>query len=178
MDQILNFDGKFLVWIQDALQNPILDKFFISITHMGDLGIVWIALGIILLCFKRTRKTGLILCLSLLTTHILNTLVIKNIIMRPRPYETLQNVVNLIGPQSQSSFPSGHASSSFAAATVPFLRERGLLKWLPIFLAALIAFSRVYVGVHYPIDVITGSLIGILIAGFMCFVFKKKRFRR
>ncbi len=174
MEQVLTFDGNFLLWIQNTFQHPLLDRFFIFITHLGDFGILWILLGLSLLLFKKTRKTGIILCVSLLMTHILNTLIIKNLVMRPRPYESLPDIVNLIGPQSQSSFPSGHAASSFASATVPFLLEKNFLKWLPIILACLIAFSRLYVGVHYPLDVFVGALIGISIASMICRFYKKK----
>lgn len=173
LDTILNFDTRLLLTLQEYLQHQILNPLFIFITHLGDHGLIWIVFGLLLICFKRTRMTGVLLLISLLITHLLNTIVLKNLIMRPRPYLTNSEVIRLIGPQSESSFPSGHSASSFASATIPFKREKGILKYLPILLAFLIAFSRIYVGVHYPLDVIAGTLIGILIANLINWLFEK-----
>ncbi len=158
------WDGELLILIQKVTEHPALDAFFTSFTQLGNHGELWIALGVVLLLFKKTRGTGLLLLISLLVAHLFNTLFLKELIDRPRPYEVMPDVRLLIGAVSESSFPSGHAATAFASAIVVFRRETGFLRWSVLVAAILMAFSRLYIGVHYPLDVLAGALIGTLIA--------------
>lgn len=162
-----------LQWIQETLRCGFLDHAFTFITHLGDVGIVWILLGVVLLCRKTTRRWGWAVLFSLLFAYVIGDLIIKNIVQRPRPF-TRAEVELLIPPPDSWSFPSGHSGSSFAAATALFLCSK---KWgtPALVLAGLIAFSRMYLFVHYPTDVLCGILLGVLTAFAVCGWMNRKK---
>lgn len=172
------WDAELLLWIQEISESPILDRFFVFFTALGDHGYLWIGTGVVLLCFKKTRVSGLLLLVALLCTHLLNNLVLKELINRPRPYEAMDMVRLLLDPQPETSFPSGHSATAFGSAFVLVIREKAWLRWIPFGAAVLMAFSRVYVGVHYPIDIAAGALVGILVAFLVCAVAKVIQDRR
>lgn len=151
-----------------TLRTPVLDFIMRYITYLGSGGAVWIVISVIMLFFKRTRKTGITLALALIIGLLLSTLGLKNIIMRERPFNTegaLLDVNSLLigAPSGRFSFPSGHSVSSFSAAAVLMIYSRKI--GMPAFiLAAFIAFSRLYLYVHFPSDVIAGAILGILFA--------------
>lgn len=162
-DAIFNFDSAILLFIQTNIRTNWLTPIVEFITHLGDAGIFWIALGIVLLIYKKTRRTGLIMLLCLLGAFVVNDLILKPLIARPRPFDTVPGLVSLVYEDS-FSFPSGHTSSSFACALPLALllgRKKGILAYV---LATLIALSRLYVGIHYPTDVIGGVVIGTLVS--------------
>lgn len=156
------FEASIILWIQENLRGP-LDGLWVFITHLGDEGYLWIALGIILLFFKKTRPIGFTVLLSLLINFIIVNVTLKDLIARPRPFVVNENIVTLISkPSAYRSFPSGHTSGSFSAMFA-------LYRWLPkkigipaLILASLIALSRLYVGVHYPTDLLGGVIIGFI----------------
>lgn len=164
MKKLLKFDAKFLLRIQKRLHNRYLDSFFKVFTHLGDFGAIWIFLIFIFLTMARTRKMAVFTILTLFLTWIINTVVLKKFLKRKRPYESLDEVRLLIKPQRDFSFPSGHAASSFACALSIILVYPSPIAVFALIIAFLMSFSRVYVGVHYPLDVTVGSLIGILIS--------------
>ena len=156
-------EAQILLYIQENLRNPILDPIMTFITHLGDAGIIWIITTIILLCFKKTRKIGLCCVFALLLQITLINGLIKNIVGRPRPYTMIDGLICMIGEQFDPSFPSGHTTISFACAYI-WLRKLPKKFGIPaVILACLIAFSRLYVGVHYPTDVLAGIVFGILL---------------
>ena len=162
----MNLDGGFLLFLQESVRNPVLDKIMIFITSLGDKGMIWILATVLLLIPKKTRKAGMVSAVALLGSLLFNNMLIKNIVQRPRPYVTLEDLRIIIPRPSEYSFPSGHSSSSFAAA-VSFYRLLPKKLGIPaIVLAGLIAFSRLYVGVHYPTDVLAGALMGIVLSYF------------
>ncbi|MDD5948279.1 MAG: phosphatase PAP2 family protein [Lachnospiraceae bacterium] len=164
MEWITNIDGQILLWIQEFVRNGILTPVMTGITHLGDAGRIWILLTLGLLIVPRTRKVGLMCACALLGSLLINNMILKNWVARVRPYEVVEGLKLLIERQHDWSFPSGHTASSFAAAVVMF---RNLPKWFGIpalVLAVAISLSRLYVGVHYPTDVLFGLLSGTAIA--------------
>jgi Membrane-associated phospholipid phosphatase len=161
---INNLDGYTLLFIQQHMRTPILTPFLKLLTDMGNSGLIWLIITIALLCFKKTRSVGLAALLSLVVCFIINNEILKNVIARPRPFTQLSGLNVLIPKPSDFSFPSGHTASSFAAAGAFFYC--GNKKWgiLALILAGFIGFSRLYLGVHYPSDVLFGALLGMLIS--------------
>ena len=163
IEVINNLDINILNFIRENLSNPIIDKLMVFITTLGDKGFIWIAIGIILLAQKKYRKVGFVLLIALLINLIIGEGVLKNVIQRPRVFTTYPNINIIINPPESYSFPSGHTASSFAAATVlGYYFKRYRYAFYAI--AALIAFSRLYLFVHYPSDIIAGILLGIVCA--------------
>lgn len=161
---LLELDRNMLLWIQDVIRSDILTPFFIIITKIGDGGIVWILISIILLIPKKTRRVGILSLLALVGSFIIDNIILKNLVARTRPYEVVQGLKLLIGKQNDFSFPSGHTGSSFASAVILY-KELPKKYGIPLIgLATLIGFSRLYLGVHYPSDVLGGAIIGTLIA--------------
>lgn len=139
-----------------------MDGFWIFLTSLADKGRFWILLGIVLLIFKKTRKAGATVLVSLLIGHIMTNDILKDLVQRPRPYVADPAVVTLIKPLKSYSFPSGHTTASFSAAFALLFSSPKRI-WIPsMILAAMIGFSRMYVGVHYPTDVIGGVAVGLL----------------
>lgn len=156
-----------LLWIQAHLRCEALDVFFRIFTHLGDFGIFWILLTTLLLIRPQTRYTGVVMGLSLLASVIFTEAVIKPLVDRPRPFE-LFPLDLLITPPVSSSFPSGHTSASFAAATAFFITDKkGFWRWFLMAVALLIALSRLYLFVHNPTDVLAGAVLGTVLA-FVC----------
>ncbi len=159
------FDLPILDWIAGHLWCPFLDALMPLITHLGDAGVLWIALALIFLCIPRYRKTGLSMALSLLMGLLVCNILLKPLVARPRPFDYQlahfgKTIPLLISAPTDFSFPSGHTIASFEAATAIFLRHRrwGIAAYI---LAGLIAFSRLYLYVHYPTDVLTSLVLGI-----------------
>ena len=176
MEQFLQLDGNILLWIQEHVRDDALTPFVTFITHLGDSGWFWIALAVVLLVIRKTRKIGLLTGCSLLVSFLINNVFLKNVVARTRPYEVVEGLHRIIEAQSDFSFPSGHTSSSFAAAVVIFLlcpKKAGVPAMI---LAFLIMLSRLYVGVHYPTDVFVGMITGTLTAVLVCVVAKRKKF--
>lgn len=159
-------DLSILFWIQENLRFDFLTPFWKAVTFLGNGGWFWIALGIGLLCFKKTRRTGFTVLLALVIGALITNVGLKNLVARTRPYDYTEAVRSLLPPQSDFSFPSGHTCASFAAAFVCLKLLPGFWGIGAMLLAALIAFSRLYLGVHYPTDILGGLLIG-LAAGWM-----------
>ena len=162
MEQILQFDFGVLQWIAAHLRTDWLTAVMQFITSLGNAGLIWIVLAVVLLFRRKTRPCGIAMLLALLLGLLIGNVWMKNFFARPRPFETFAELTPLIPPPQDYSFPSGHTLSSFAAATVIFcyFRPGGAAALLG---AALIGFSRLYLCVHYPTDVLTGMLLGIVI---------------
>lgn len=159
-------EADILLWIQNNIRNDVLTPIFKFITTLGNAGVIWIVLSVGLLIPKKTRRVGALALVSLLFSALIDNVILKNVVARTRPYEVIEGLTSLVGVQKDYSFPSGHTGSAFAAAVVMFL---GLPKksGIPILVfACLMGLSRLYVGVHYPSDVLGGALIGTGIALF------------
>ena len=151
-------DFAILQYIQQHIANPLLDYVMIAITHLGDYGIMWIALCVILLAMPKTRRSGVMLAVAMVAGLVICNIVLKNAIARPRPF-MVDSFPILINPPMGYSFPSGHSCNSFVAATVIGMNYKRY-RTVAFVMALLIAFSRVYLYVHYPSDVIAGAAIG------------------
>lgn len=153
-----------------------LDTFFGLITRLGDGGIFFIILGVIFLLFKKTRKAGLGMLLALLIGALFTNLVLKELVARPRPYVDESNIFHQWwldvghGIESEFSFPSGHTTASFAAMGAFFAFLNKKWSWLGLVLATLIAFSRIYIVVHYPSDILGGIVVGVASAVIAYFI--------
>ncbi|MCI8284491.1 MAG: phosphatase PAP2 family protein [Firmicutes bacterium] len=132
------------------------------ITSLGDGGRIWIIISLILIIPNKTRRYGMQMAIALIIGTLICNITLKPIVARIRPFD-LAGTIPLINPPSDFSFPSGHTTSSFAAATaLMFGSKLNAYNCASLILAFLIAFSRLYVYVHYPSDVLAGILIGVL----------------
>lgn len=181
MEQLLQLDGNLLLLIQEYLRTDGMTPFWKFITFLGDMGWFWIALSVILLIPKKTRKIGITCLISLAIGTLITNVALKNMIARTRPYEVIPGLQLLVDKQSDFSFPSGHSCASFAVAMVILRLSPKIWGFLAVVLASLIAFSRLYVGVHYPSDVIVGIMIGIFTAWFavkMVRAYDKRKYKK
>lgn len=180
-NMITNFEISILLWIQENLRGA-MDSFWIFITSLANKGIFWILVGVALLLFKKTRQTGITLLIALIINHVMTNMILKDLFARPRPYVASPELVTLIEKLSSYSFPSGHTSVSFSGALV-LQRMMPKKVWIPaLILACMIGFSRMYVGVHFPTDVLGGVVIGIIASTaayyLVQFVIKKQEQRK
>lgn len=156
-------DFAILYGIQDAIACPPLDAIMAFITACGDHGLIWIIAGILLLFSPKTRRWGITLLVTLVLTWVICEFGIKELVARPRPFVVDPTHELVIEAPSGYSLPSGHTLASFLSATVlafsPVARGWKVTAWV---MAVLIAFSRLYLFVHFPTDVLAGALIGTL----------------
>jgi len=143
------------------LRTPIGDVVVPLITRLGDAGIIWIILTVLLLIIPKTRKTGVIMLAALLADVLLCNVVIKNLVARTRPFD-VNTVQLLVAKPRDYSFPSGHTAASFASVTALYLAGEKKMWKVALVLAVLIALSRLYLYVHYPTDIIGGVIFGSL----------------
>ncbi|MBQ7345222.1 MAG: phosphatase PAP2 family protein [Oscillospiraceae bacterium] len=160
-----HFDLPILDWIAANLWCPFLDAVMPVITLLGDAGIFWIAIAVVLLFFPKTRRIGLGMGAALLLGLLVCNVTLKPLVARIRPYDYVLEqfgvqIKLLIEAQHDFSFPSGHTIASFEAATVLLIHSKKA--GVPaVVLACLIAFSRLYLYVHYPTDVIASVVLGV-----------------
>ncbi len=150
--------------ILDGIQSVFRCGFFDSvmpvISAVGG-GYIWCIFGIIALFFKKLRFSGIAVISAFTVTVLVTEFIIKPLFLRERPFMINTEHIMLVSEPFGSSFPSAHSSSSFAA-TVPFFRIKRSIGIGAVILAALVAFSRLYLYVHFPTDVLTGIAIGII----------------
>ena len=151
LEWIQNIDAQILLFIQQYIRQDMINWF-------------WIVLGVVLLIPKKTRKSGFTALLALIIGSVITNLVLKAAVARIRPYDAVEGLVPLVKKLRDYSFPSGHTCASFSCAVVyykmyPDIKGKGAMA-----LAVLIALSRLYVGVHYPTDVLGGAIVGWLSA--------------
>ena len=160
LEWIHNMDAQILLFIQQYLRNDMFNWFWKGITFLGDGGWFWIVLGLGLLIPRKTRKAGIAALLALVLGALITNLGLKKLVARIRPYDSVEGLVPLVARLKDYSFPSGHTCASFACATVYYKLHPGKWGKAALILAVLIALSRLYVGVHYPTDVLAGGIVG------------------
>ena len=155
----MNAELTFLQFLQ-SMHSPMLDGSMCFITRLGDSGILWVTLTAALLVFRKTRRVGCVLAAALLIDAVLCNLLLKPLVARIRPCGILTEVQLLIPYPDDFSFPSGHTAASFASVTALWLagKKQWAMAALPV--GVLIAFSRMYLCVHYPTDILGGVILG------------------
>lgn len=165
LDWLLTLDGGILLWIQAHLRGPVQDAAVSFYTTLGDAGMLFILAAVLMLCFKRTRKAGITALLALAIGFVCTNLFLKHLVARPRPWLDVAGLVALIEESDPNSFPSGHTTCAFAFAGALWRTAPDKwMKWAALTAAVLMGFSRLYVGVHYPSDVLVGVLVGLFAA--------------
>lgn len=162
LEYIYNADFYILDLINKYFSCKALDIIMPAITRLGNAGIMWIILTIICLITKKYRKTGIAMAVGLVLGLLVGNLFLKNVFARLRPFQIKEGIDLLIAAPKDFSFPSGHTLASFISATVLSIRHKKSRIYV-IVLASLISFSRLYLYVHFPTDVIGGIVLGVLI---------------
>ena len=163
LEKINSTDFMVLDWIQGHLRCAWLDWLMPKITFLGEAGLIWIVIALLFLWLKTRRKCGLKMVVSLVICLVLGLLILKNIIARPRPCWINTEMEMLVKVPKVYSFPSGHTLSGISSALIIFKDDRRI--GIPaLILAVMIAFSRLYLYVHFPTDVLAGAVLGILLA--------------
>ena len=156
-------DFSILYAIQ-GMRSPALDGFILALTNlMGSYGQIWLLVGAVLCIFKKTRRCGAAVLVSYALVFLLGQFGLKDLIARARPCHLDETVVLLVKRPSSYSCPSTHTAWAFAAATsiLMYFRKPGIGVML---VAAIIGFSRLYLFVHFPTDVLFGAVLGITLA--------------
>ncbi len=162
-ETLLNLDWSLLHWIQETCRRTFLDFLMPKLTMLGNHGEIWILITLILLCTKKYRKYGVVLAVGLILCLLVGNLGLKPLLERARPCWLDPSVPLLIPVPEDYSFPSGHTLSSTTAAVILIMANRKFAFWA-VPLAAVLAFSRLYLYVHFPSDILAAALIGIILA--------------
>ena len=163
MNTLNSFEIGILHSLHDALQCTFLDTIMPIITRLANSGIFWIMLALLLLFFKKTRRAGITMGIALILGLVFGNLLLKPLIARVRPYDFDPSIILLIPKEKDFSFPSGHTLSSVISACV-LLHTSAVIGIIAVIMCAFILFSRMYLFVHYPSDVLGGISLGIIIS--------------
>lgn len=156
----MDWEFNVLDFIQKYFSGNFMDNIMPLISSLGNVGLIWIIFTIIMLFYKNTRKYGYTCGLSLIIMFFTCNIFIKNIVCRLRPFQIREYANLIINPPSDFSYPSGHTYASFAFATALLCCNKKL--GIPaMILACAISFSRLYLYVHFPTDVIASIILGI-----------------
>lgn len=155
-------DIQILFFIQEHYRNSFLDKIMPLITKLGNIGVFWIILACFFILIKKYRKIGIMMFIAIFLCALTGNIILKPLVKRIRPFDLVHFTQLLISAPKDFSFPSGHTMASFASAAVIISQNK---KWgiYAFILAFLIGFSRLYLFVHFPSDVIIGAVIGCIL---------------
>lgn len=154
-------EAEILLWLQDY-RTDWLTPLLVTVTHLGDYGFLWIILGLYCCNRKDYRLTGIRILGALAYVLLVNNLLLKNLINRERPFHAIEELVLLTAEPLGSSFPSGHTAGAMAAGYIFYKYFPGKYSVVLIALGLVMGFSRLYVGAHYPSDVLGGIIVGLL----------------
>lgn len=163
MNFILNIDNSILRFIQNNIRNNVLDTIMPIVTSLANSGFIWILICVVLIYNKKYRSYGFIMAINLLLCLIIGNLTLKPIVARIRPFNTNPIYELLINAPKDFSFPSGHTMVSFSCSCILFYMNKKI-GIIALLFSGVIAFSRLYLYVHYPTDVLAGMIIGILLS--------------
>ncbi len=168
-----------LTILQNIPRSGFFDSVFLFLSKIGTYGLVWLAAGIVLLFFKQTRRAGAGVLIGCVGVLLFGELLLKHVVTRVRPCEVDQTFRLLVERPTSSSFPSTHSAFAFAAATAIFMNHKK--SGIAVFVAALlVSFSRLYLFLHYPTDVLAGAALGVImgIAGVKIYDFARKKLQK
>ena len=168
-DILTRFEGPVLLWIQNWLRFEWLDGPVTAFSKLGNAGMLWLVLCAVFLLFRRTRRAGALGLAALAMGFLLCNGVLKPLLHRARPWLVVEGLRRMVTPGDAHSFPSGHTCAAFAAAWT--WRRQLPRRWMgriAVLAAVLMGLSRLYLGVHFPTDVLAGALVGMLSAWIMC----------
>lgn len=174
---IQNFDNYILMYIIHNMHSHIMDKTMIIITFLGNMGAIWVVISLFLMINEKYRSIGFMILGALVLNLVLGDVILKNLVKRTRPFIYMTQVQILIPKPLSYSFPSGHTSAAFASAGI-LIKHFQKYTLEVIVLASLIAFSRLYLYIHYPSDVLAGVILGILSSKITMYLFDKVKFLR
>lgn len=178
-NSIMQLEFNVLDAIAEQFWCPAMDIVIPALTQLGDNGMVWIVFALVLLCLPKERRNGAQVLLALLFSTILCNLILKNLFSRVRPCDINTAVQLLIPHPLDRSFPSGHTSAGFAVATA-LMKNKAVGRKTAMVFAVLIGFSRLYLYVHFPTDVLGGIAVGVLMGLLAAWAYPRleKKFRR
>ncbi len=157
------FEFEVLEFIRNNLKNGFLDTVMPMVTMCGNMGIFWVVAALVLSAKAKYRKCSIAMLIGLILGVLIGNFLVKNAVQRDRPCWIVEVENMLISNPQDFSFPSGHTLSSFCAATILFHYNKVL--GIPAYvIASLIAFSRLYLYVHFPTDIAGGVVLGIMVA--------------
>ena len=167
MEFITGFDTTLIFFFLFHLVTAGLSPLMLALSSMGNLGAIWILLGVVLSCSKKYRRAGIAVFIGLAFSLLVGNGILKHLVMRARPCIDYPWMPMLLHAPSANdfSFPSGHTFGSFAAAAACFQGVKKTWGLAALGLAGAIGFSRIYLFMHYPSDVLAGAVLGI---GFGC----------
>lgn len=179
---IAAWDASVLLWVQEYLRTPLGNLIIPLWSSLGNNGLLWIALSLLLLLFRKTRRAGALALAGMALNFLAVNVVIKHLVARPRPWLVIEGLEVLLFEPDPNSFPSGHTSAAcaFAAALCCEL-DRTWVRVLAVCAALFMGWSRIYVAVHFPSDVLCGAVIGTLCglaAVWLCRYLQKRKLRR
>lgn len=161
LEAIAVWDAEVLLWIQANIRAPLGNVLIPLWSSLGNGGMLWIALALVLLLFRKTRRAGVLALGGMALNFLVVNVTIKHLVARPRPWLVVEGLEFLLFEPDPNSFPSGHTSAAFAfAAAVCCETGRVWVRVLALGAAVCMGLSRLYVGVHFPSDVLCGAVIG------------------
>lgn len=173
MEALIDLDLRILYFIQENLRTPLGDLVMRFITSLGDGGWFWIALTLALCIVKKTRRAGFTAAIALIVGALLTNILLKNAVARIRPYDLWTALQPIVERPKDYSFPSGHTTASMAA-TLTYCKTLPQKASIPLLLLGIsISLSRLYVGVHYPTDILGGLLVAAVAATSALLVMKR-----
>ena len=176
MEKFFEWEYRFMMFLQNSIRGPLQNRIMWCITSLENAGFLSIAACLALLLEPRWRRVGEAATASMILEFLTVNLLLKNWVARVRPYHLLEDLILLVREPADYSFPSGHTGAAFAVASVMFLGMPRSIGVPAILVASVIGFSRIYLGVHFPTDVLGGVIVGCL-TGFVAWKLTGLKFR-